>query len=36
VILQLGTTSTGRAVVAPAVEADEALPPATTVPAEGG
>jgi drug/metabolite transporter, DME family len=36
VILQLGAAPTGRAVVAPAVEADEALPPATTVPAEGG
>jgi drug/metabolite transporter (DMT)-like permease len=35
VILQLGATPTGRAIVAPAVEADEALPPATTVPAEG-
>jgi len=36
VILQLGSTPTGRAVAAPAVEADEALPPGTTVPAEGG
>jgi drug/metabolite transporter (DMT)-like permease len=35
-ILQLGSTPTGRAVVAPAVEADEALPPGTPVPAEGG
>jgi len=35
VILQLGSTPTGRAVAAPAVEADEALPPGTTVAAEG-
>ena len=36
VILQLGSTPTGRAVAAPAVEADEVLPPGTTVSAEGG
>jgi drug/metabolite transporter (DMT)-like permease len=35
-ILQLGATPSGRAVVAPAVEADEALPPGTTVSVEGG
>ena len=36
VILQLGTTPTGRAVVAPAVEADEAAPPGASVRAERG
>jgi drug/metabolite transporter (DMT)-like permease len=37
-ILQLGATATpsGRAVVAPAVEADEALSPGAAVSAEGG
>ena len=36
VILQLGSTLTGRAVVAPAVEADEILQPGTPVAAERG